>query len=177
MTVPGRSQRLLLVEALVGSTSTSKGLLKRRSRLVATSALLTLAAAGCGGQRSHREQASDGAGRPAAAQVVARAAPADRAQIRDIIRRFNQASLAGDTGGMCALVDPSKLRYLDQIGQPCELSLGGTLTAESERDVRSRTITSIEISGDDAVAHTRGRSGARDLRLHRRGGRWLILGV
>lgn len=78
---------------------------------------------------------------------------------------------------MCALVDPSRLRYLEQIGQPCAVSLGGTLTAESERDVRSSTITAIDISGDDAVAHIRSPSGARELRLHRRRGRWLVLGV
>lgn len=109
--------------------------------------------------------------------MAGRAARAHRAEIREVINRFNQASLAGDGGGMCALVDSSKLRYLEQIGQPCEISLGGTLTPESERDVRSSTITSIEISGDEAVAHIRGTSGARDLRLHRRRGRWLIVGV
>jgi hypothetical protein len=145
--------------------------------LIATAALVALAIAGCGGQRSHAQQASDSADRSRSAPAAARAERADRAQIRDVIQRFNRASLAGDSGGMCALVDPSKLRYLEQVGQPCELSLGGTLTAESARDVRSSTITAIDISGDDAVAHTRGRSGARDLRLHRRGGRWLILGV
>jgi hypothetical protein len=178
MTIPGRSHRQLgVVEAFVSSTSIDKGLPKLRSRLVATSALIALAFAGCGGQHSHPQQASDGAGRSPAAQVVARAARADRAQIRDVIRRFNQASLAGDSGGICALVDPSKLRYLEQIGQPCEVSLGGTLTAESARDVRSSTITSIEITGDDAVAHIGGTSGARDLRLRRRGGHWLILGA
>jgi hypothetical protein len=66
-----------------------------------------------------------------------------------VIDRFNQASLAGDSGRMCALVDPSRLRYLEQVGQPCLVSLGGRLTAASERDVRSAAITSIEISGDD----------------------------
>ena len=78
---------------------------------------------------------------------------------------------------MCALVDPSRLRYPEQIGQPCAVSLGGRLTAESQRDVRSSKITAIEISGDDAVAQVRSMSGARELRLHRRRGRWLVLGV
>ena len=78
---------------------------------------------------------------------------------------------------MCALVDPGKLRYLELIGLPCEVSMGGRLTPDSERDVRSSTITSIEIAGDDAVAHTRGSSGARDRRLHRTRGHWLIVGV
>jgi ABC-type methionine transport system permease subunit len=78
---------------------------------------------------------------------------------------------------MCALVDPAKLRYLEQIGLPCEVSLGGVLTAESERDVRNRTITSVDIVGDNAVAHTTGTGGPRDLALHRSVGHWLIIGV
>jgi hypothetical protein len=144
--------------------------------LVATVALAVFAIAGCGGGRSH-PPASKSAERSQGAQAATRAARAERAQIRDVIHRFNRASLAGDSGRMCALVDPSTLRYLELIGQPCVVSLGGTLTAESERDVRSATITSIEIRGDDAVAHVRGTSGVRDLRLHRRRGVWLILGV
>jgi hypothetical protein len=38
-------------------------------------------------------------------------------------------------------------------------------------------ITSVESAGDQAVAHTRGPSCARDLELHRTEGHWLILGV
>src|SRR4051794_24191451 len=129
-----------------------------RFRLVVTSALMALAIAGYGGERPHQAQASDDAEWQNVG-AVSSATRADRAQIRDVIRRFNVASLAGDSGGMCALVDPSKLRYLQQIGQPCEVSLGGRLTAESERDVRSSTITAIDISGDDALAHIRGTSG------------------
>src|SRR3954463_3780682 len=102
---------------------------------------------------------------------------AHRAQIRDVIGRFRAASLAGDSGAMCALVDPAKLRYLELIGQPCEVSLSGTLTADSERDVRGRMVTSVEIAGDKAVAHTRGPSGTLDLELHRSEGHWLIVGV
>src|SRR3954451_1942838 len=92
---------------------------------------------------------------------------AHRAQIRKVLRRFRAASLAADSRAKCALVDPAKLRYLELIGQPCEVLLSGTLTADSERDVRARIITSVEIAGDKAVAHTRGPSGARDLELHR----------
>jgi hypothetical protein len=135
---------------------------------------VAVAAFGCGAP-SESGQAPDGA--PRAADAADGEAAADRAQIRDLIRRFNQASLAGDAGAMCALVDPAKLRYLEQIGQPCEVSLGGTLTPESERDVRSRTIASIQITGDDAVAHTEGVGGARDLALRRTAGHWLIRGV
>lgn len=120
---------------------------------------------------SHPERASD------SAEPATSAPGADHSQIRDVIRRFNQASLAGDTSAMCSLVDPARLSYLEQIGQPCEVSLGGTLTPEAQRDVRSSTITTIEITGDNAVAHTRGESGTRDLRLHRTQGHWLILGV
>jgi hypothetical protein len=120
--------------------------------------------------------ASAGVGRCAPVSSGAAHARRSRADPR-VIRRFNEAALTGDTGAMCALVDPAKLRYLEQIGLPCEVSLGRRLTAESERDVRSSRITRIEISGDDAVAHIRSTSGARDLRLHRRRGRWLILGV
>jgi hypothetical protein len=94
-----------------------------------------------------------------------------------VIRGFSRAELAGDKRAMCALVDPSKLQYLEQVGNPCEMLYAGTLTAESAREVRNRTITSIEIKGDDAVAHIGGTSGARDLRLRRRGGHWRILGV
>jgi hypothetical protein len=129
-----------------------------RPRLIATSALIALALAGCGDEHSRRKGASDGAGPSRTSQLTR----ADRRQIRDVIRRFNKAALAGDTNGMCALVDPSTLRYLEQIGQPCEVSLGGTLTAESERDVRTSRITAIDISGDDAVAHIRSISGTRD---------------
>jgi hypothetical protein len=105
------------------------------------------------------------------------AAMRDRAQISDVIRRFGAASLAGDSRALRALVDPAKVRYLEVIGQPCEVSPGGALTADSERDVRSRMITSVVIAGDKAVVHTRGLSGARDLELHRTEGHWLILGV
>jgi hypothetical protein len=145
------------------------------SRLIATSALIALAIAGCGGQPSHPKQASDGARR--SAHAVGDSGRADRAEIRDVIRRFSRAELAGDSRAICALVDPSKLQYLEQIGNPCEVLFAGTLTAESAREVRSRTITSIEIKGNDAVAHIGGTSGARDLRLRRRGGHWRILGV
>jgi hypothetical protein len=138
--------------------------------LVLAAALTSLVIARCGGERSpHRADRSPGA--------AAAAATRDRAQIRDVIRRFDVASLAGDSSAMCALVDPAKLRYLEEIGRPCEVSLSGTLTADSERDVRSRMITSIEIAGDSAVAHTRGLSGARNLELHRTERHWLILGV
>jgi hypothetical protein len=89
-----------------------------------------------------------------------------------VIRRFNKASLAGDSGAMCALVDPSKLRYLEQIGQPCEVALGGRLTPESERDERTGAITSIDIGDDTAVAHIRSA-----VHLRRRAGHWLIVGV
>jgi hypothetical protein len=147
-----------------------------RFRSIATMVLTALAIAGCG-ERSHPTPASNSAERAPSPRAVAGTARADRADIRAVIQRFNRASLAADSRRMCALVDPAKLRYLEQIGQPCELSLGGSLTAESERDVRSATITSVEISGEGAVAHVRGLSGVRDLRLHRRRGHWLILGV
>jgi hypothetical protein len=140
------------------------------SRLIATSALIALAIAGCGGQRSHVKQPSDAVARSRTAQPVADAGRADRANIRDVIRRFNQASLAGHSGAMCALVDPAKLQYLEQIGNPCQMLYAGRLTAESAREVRNGTITSIEIKGDGAVAHIGGTSGAQDLRLHHRGG-------
>jgi hypothetical protein len=78
---------------------------------------------------------------------------------------------------MGALVDPSKLRYLERIGQPCEVSLGSTLTAESEREVRTWTVTAIDITGNDAVADIRSASSTRDLHLHRRQDHWLILGL
>jgi hypothetical protein len=139
-------------------------------RLILSAVLASLAIAGCGGERSphggDRSRGGEGA-----------AATRDRGQIRDVIRRFDAASLAGDRRAMCALVDPAKPRYLEVIGEPCEVSLSGTLTADSERDVRGRTITSVEIAGDKAVAHTRGLSGARDVELHRTEGQWLILGV
>jgi hypothetical protein len=104
-------------------------------------------------------------------------ARADRAHISAVVDRFNKASLAGDTRTMGALVDPSKLRYLEQIGQPCEVSLGSTLTAESEREVRTWTVTAIDITGNDAVADIRSASSTRDLHLHRRQDHWLILGL
>jgi hypothetical protein len=139
-------------------------------RLALAAALTSLAIAGCGGERAAHGGDRSGGGGVAAAMR-------DRAQIRDVLRRFRAASLAGDSGAMCALVDPAKLRYLELIGQPCEVFLSGTLTADSERDVRGRMITSVEIAGDKAVAHTRGASGARDLELQRSEGHWLIVGV
>jgi hypothetical protein len=57
------------------------------------------------------------------------------------------------------------------------LGRAGAVTADSERDVRGRMITSVEIAGDKAVAHTRGPSGALDLELHRTERHWLILGA
>lgn len=141
--------------------------------LLAALAALTVAVAvsGCGSR-------SGSVGTPGRAPRAADAsddeAATDRARIRDVIRRFNQATLAGDTGAMCALVDPAKLRYLEQIGLPCEVCLGGTLTPQSERDVRSRTITSIEITGDDAVAHAEGVDGRCEVALRRSAGHWLI---
>jgi hypothetical protein len=137
--------------------------------LIATVALIACVLAGCG--EAPPDKGVRG-GRPDAGS-----AGADRAKIRRVIRRFNLASLAGDSGAMCALVDPAKLRYLELIGQPCEVSMSGRLTPDSERDVRTSKIISIEIAGDNAVAHTRGSSGKTDLRLRRTGGQWLIVGV
>src|SRR4051794_40094939 len=148
-----------------------------RFRSILALLLTTLAVAGCGEERSHRAQQSHPVERTESAPAAAGVASRDGAQIRDVIRRFNRAALAGDSSAMCALVDPAKLRYLEQIGQRCEDSLGGTLTRESERDVRSITISSIEIRGDNAVAQLRAASGARDLSLRRTEGDWLIVGV
>ena len=39
-------------------------------------------------------------------------------QIRGVIRRWIGASLAGDAGAMCALVDPATLSDLEQIHMP-----------------------------------------------------------
>jgi len=50
----------------------------------------------------------------------------------------------------------------------------GTLTAESERDVRSTKVTAVEIDGDRAVAHARSVHGVRDIELRRVDGTWLI---
>jgi hypothetical protein len=81
-------------------------------RLIATSALRALAIAGCGGPRSHPKQAADAAGR--SAHAVGDLGRADRAEIRDVIRHFSRAEkLAGDSRAICALVDPSKLQYLE----------------------------------------------------------------
>jgi hypothetical protein len=124
--------------------------------------------AGCAGQRSERPE------RPHDLAKSRRGETSDSAAIRDVIRRFNSARLAAESSAQCALIDPATLRYLEQIDEPCEVLQGGTLTAESERDVRSRNIASIEIDGDNAVAHTRGLSGARDITLHRIEGRWFI---
>jgi hypothetical protein len=134
---------------------------------------VTVLISGCGAS-SRSGRTSTGA---AVAHATVRTAARDQARIRDLIRRFNEASLAGDSGAMCALIDPGKRRYLEQIGHPCEVSLGGELTPDSERDVHSRTITSIDINGDDAVAHTDGADGARDLALRRTEGDWLIVGA
>jgi hypothetical protein len=124
--------------------------------------------AGSGGQRSEHPE------RPHGVAKYRGGEPSDGAAIRDVIRRFRSARLAADSSAQCALIDPATLRYLEQIGEPCEVLQSGTLTAESERDVRSRTIASIEIDGDSAVAHTRGLSGARHITLHRIEGRWFI---
>lgn len=137
--------------------------------LIATVALIACVLAGCG--EAPPDKGVQGG------QAAAGSAGADRAQIRDVLRRFDLASLVGDSGGMCALVDPAKLRYLEQIGEPCEVSMSGRLTPDSERDVRTSKIISIEIAGDNAVAHTRGSSGKTDLKLHRTRGQWLIVGV
>ena len=137
--------------------------------LIATVALIGCVLAGCG--EAPPDKGVQGG------QAAAGSAGADRAQIRDVLRRFDLASLVGDSGGMCALVDPAKLRYLEQIGEPCEVSMSGRLTPDSERDVRTSKIISIEIAGDNAVAHTRGSSGKTDLKLHRTRGQWLIVGV
>jgi hypothetical protein len=137
--------------------------------LIATVALIACVVAGCG--EAPADKGVRG-GRPDAGSAAA-----DRRQIRDVLRRFNVARLAGDGGRTCALVDPAKLRYLELIGLPCEVSMGGRLTPDSERDVRSRAITSIGIAGDNAVAHNRGLSGARDFKLHRTRGQWLFVGV
>jgi hypothetical protein len=146
-----------------------------RSFVAALAALaVAVAVVGCGAPPESGQRPE---GTLRAADAADGEAAADRARIRDLIRRFNQASLAGDAGAMCALVDPAQLRYLEQIGQPCEVSLGGTLTPQSRRDVRSRTITSIQITGDDAVAHTEGVGGPRDLTLRRTAGHWLIRGL
>jgi hypothetical protein len=144
------------------------------SRSILTVALLALLVASCGGEPAHRAQPSNGAARSQSPHKTA--ADADRAQIRDVIRRWNEAELAGDTDAICALVDPAKLEYLEQIGQPCEALYSGVLTPESERDVRSSTITSIEINGADAVAHTHEVSGTHELRLRRTGGHWRVVG-
>jgi len=155
----------------------------RRSRVVpvrpfiAVAALAVVVAVSGWGGRAQSAQPSPSAETQRPDQQALGTAEVDRTRIRDVIHRFNEASLAGDSDAVCALVDPAKLSYLDQIGQPCEQALGGTLTADSERDVRSRAITSIEIKGNDAVAHTRGVNGPRDLALHRTAGRWLIVGV
>ena len=138
---------------------------------------VALALAGCGERSGRNQRPQDGTVTTRTTAPSMSATNADRAQIRDVIRRFNEASLAGDSTAMCALVDPAKLRYLEQIGLPCEISLGGTLTPASERDVRSRTISSIDVKGDNAVAHTTGTDGPRDLRLRRSVGHWLIVGV
>jgi hypothetical protein len=137
--------------------------------LIATVALIACVLAGCGEAPPDKRVQGE--------RAAAGSAGADRAQIRDVLRRFDLASLAGDSGGMCALVDPAKLRYLEQVGEPCEVAMSGRLTPDSERDVRSRTIASIAIAGDNAVAHTRGLSGARDLKLRRTRGHWLIVGI
>ena len=76
--------------------------------LIATVALIACVLAGCG------EAPPDKGVR--GARAAASSAGADRARIRAVVRRFNLASLAGDSGAMCALVDPAKLRYLEQIG-------------------------------------------------------------
>jgi hypothetical protein len=124
--------------------------------------------AGCGEQRSERAE------RPHGVATSRGGETADIAAIRAVIRRFNSARLAADSGAQCALIDPATLRYLEQIGERWEVLQSGTLTAESERDVRSRIIAFIEVDGDSAVAHTRGRSGARDIALHRIEGHWFI---
>ena len=137
-------------------------------RAVAVIAALAgaLLLAGCGGQRSERPARPHGVAKSRGGET------SDSAAIRDGIRRFNSARLAADSTAQCALIDPPTLRYLEQIGEPCEVLQSGT--AESERDVRSRNIAAIEIDGDNAVTHTRGLSGARDITLHRIEGRWFI---
>lgn len=147
-----------------------------RSFIAVAAVAMAVAVSGCGG-RSQSSQPSTSAETQRPGHEAVDSGAVERAQIRDVIRRFNQASLVGDSGAMCALVDPAKLRQLNQVGQPCEVSLGGTLTPDSERDVRSRAVTAIEIKGNDAVAHTRGVNGPRDLALRRTAGRWLIVGV
>jgi hypothetical protein len=173
MTAPGRTgPRRPSRVGCVGCVGAARGGAAPRSwrHVLVSAALIALALAGRDG-RSHAPSASHhGGGGRGDARV-------DRAQIRDVIRRFDAARLAADAGASCELVDPSKLRYLEQIGLPCEVSLGGTLTPESERDVRTSAITSIDIHGDRAVAHIRSAGGRRDLQLHRRGGHWLIVGV
>jgi hypothetical protein len=108
--------------------------------------LIALAIAECGDERSQPRRASDGAHSSRAAQL----SRADRGQIRDVIRRFTEAALAGDTVGMCALVIASKLRYLEQFGLPCEVSLGGRLTAD-----RSATSAAAESPASISTVITR----------------------
>jgi hypothetical protein len=142
----------------------------RRPRLIAVSVALVAAVllAGCGGHRSGLAESAPGAGRSHGAER------SDGAEIRAVIQRFNRAALAADSGAQCALIDPATLRYLEQIDERCEVVQGGTLTPQSARDVRSRTINAIEITGDAAVAHTSGLGGPRDITLHRIDGRWYI---
>jgi len=61
-------------------------------------------------------------------------------QIRGVTRRWIGASLAGDAGAMCALVDPATLSDLEQIHMPCEELQSGTLDGMGRR--RHRPIPS-----------------------------------
>ena len=135
---------------------------------------ITPVLAACGGQGAGGADRPLGAGKPHGSRTSGTRAGSDERRVRDVIRRWNTAALNGDAIAACALVDPAKLRYLEQIGLPCELVQSGTLTAESERDVRSTKVTAVEIDGDRAVAHARSVHGVRDIELRRVDGTWLI---
>ena len=111
----------------------------RTSRVVVLMVALTITPvlAARGGQGAGGADRPLGAGKPHRSRTSGTRAGSDERRVRDVIRRWNTAALNGDAIAACALVDPAKLRYLEQIGLPCELVQSGTLTAESERDVRS----------------------------------------
>jgi len=148
----------------------------RTSRVVVLIVALTImpVLAACGGQGAGGADRPPRGRDPHGARTPGARGGSDERRVRDVIRRWNTASLNGDAVAACALVDPAKLRYLEQIDLPCELLQSGTLTAESERDVRSTKVTAVELDGDRAVAHTRSLDGGRDIELHRINGTWLI---
>ena len=154
---------------------TEQSLKMHATRVVVLIVALTITPvlAACGGQGAGGADRPLGAGGPHGARTPGSRAGSDERKVRDVIRRWNTASLRGGAAA-CALVDPATLHYLEQIDLPCESVQSGTLTAESERDVRSTRVTAIEIDGDRAVAHTRSLHGGRDIELHRVGGTWLI---